>query len=283
LALAGGKRLRPLCALLGAQAAGFHDPCRITVATVGELLHTATLLHDDVIDEGEFRRGRPAARLHYGNGMAVLAGDFCLARGLQAIASTGHLEAVRTLSDAVTRMAEGEVAQLMIAGDASLDRQRYEMVIDRKTAALIAWCTSVGGLVDTAYVGPLRSYGHELGYAFQISDDVIDYVGDVSQSGKSRGQDLREGKMTLPLLLACEADTGLHTVVRRALAAGPPIDDAVAEHVVETVVTSAALDGCREIAHRHADQAVAALASLPGSAARDALEALAHYVVRRSS
>ena len=148
LAFAGGKRFRPLVALLAARACGFIDPVRITIAAVGELLHTATLLHDDVIDHGEFRRGRPTARLQYGNGMAVLTGDFCLARGLQAIAYAGRLTAVQTLADAVTRMAEGEVAQLQVAGDATLDRERYYLVIDRKTAALIAWCASLGGLVE---------------------------------------------------------------------------------------------------------------------------------------
>jgi octaprenyl-diphosphate synthase len=171
----------------------------------------------------------------------------------------------------------------MIAGDATLDRGRYEMVIDRKTAALISWCTSVGGLLDPAYVAALERYGRELGYAFQITDDVIDYIVDESQSGKTRGQDLREGKMTLPLLIACEADAGLHSIVRRALAAGPPVDDSVARHVVEAVVGSTALDDCRTIARGHADRAVAELDHVPGSPARDALIALAHYVVRRSS
>jgi geranylgeranyl pyrophosphate synthase len=137
--------------------------------------------------------------------------------------------------------------------------------------------------LDAAHVEALELYGREFGYAFQITDDVIDYIVDVSQSGKARGQDLREGKMTLPLLIACEADVGLHSVVRRALAAGPPVDDAVARHVVDAVVASPALDDCRTIARAHADRAVAALARLPGSPARDALAALAHYVVRRSS
>jgi octaprenyl-diphosphate synthase len=147
---------------------------RITVAAVGELLHTATLLHDDVVDDGAFRRGRPAARVVHGNGLAVLTGDYCLAKALQAIARTGHLRAVRTLADTVTRMAEGEVAQLSYAGDFSLDQRRYRTVIDRKTAALIAWCSAVAGLVDDTLVEPLTRYGRELGFAFQIADDLLD-------------------------------------------------------------------------------------------------------------
>lgn len=283
LTFAGGKRFRPLCALLGARAAGFTDPSRITIAAVGELLHTATLLHDDVIDAGEFRRGRPAARLRYGNGLAVLTGDFCFARALQAVAHSGSLEAVRTLADAVTRMAEGEVAQLMIAGDHALDRDRYDMVIDRKTAALIAWCASVGGLVDAAYVGALERFGLELGYAFQIADDVIDYVSGVGHTGKERGQDLRDGKMTLPLLLACEADASLHERVRALLEGGPPMDPDAARRVLDEVVASDAIDRARDSAQQHAARAVTALEVLPPSAARDALVALARYVARRSS
>ena len=191
LAFAGGKRFRPLLTLLCARAAGVVDPARITVAAVGELLHTATLLHDDVIDEGAFRRGRPAARMAYGNGMAVLSGDYCLARSLQAIAMTGHARAVHTLADTVTHMAEGEVAQLEHAGSFSLDRERYGAVIERKTAALIAWCSSVAELVDERYVEPLRRYGYELGFAFQIADDVLDVrapAEGICAAGKDPGQ-----------------------------------------------------------------------------------------------
>ena len=225
LAFAGGKRFRPLLALLAAAAAEYREPARITVAAVGELLHTATLLHDDVIDHGEFRRGRPTARLRHGNGMAVLVGDYCLARALQAIAATGRLDAVATMSDAVTRMAEGEVAQLHACGDDTLDRARYAMVIDRKTAALIGWCASVAGLPAPALHRPLVRYGSELGFAFQIADDVLDYRG---LGGKEPGQDLRDGKMTLPLILACEADPALHARVRQALHAGAPMAPATA-------------------------------------------------------
>lgn len=288
LAFAGGKRFRPLLSLLCAQAAGFDGGARITVAAVGELLHTATLLHDDVIDEGEFRRGRPAARYAYGNGLSVLTGDYCLARSLQAVAATGQIRAVQTMGDAVTRMAEGEVAQLHAAGDGSLDRDRYYQVIERKTAALIAWCSAVAGLVDEAYDEPLHRFGLELGYAFQIADDLLDFRvasdgGADADTGKDPGQDLREGKVTLPLLLACEADPSIHRRVDEALRAGPPMADHTVRRLVEAVRGCDAPARARDIALRHADQARQALTHLPPSQARDALDAVAYYVVRRSN
>ncbi len=279
LAFAGGKRFRPLLALLAAKAAEYRAPARITVAAVGELLHTATLLHDDVIDHGEFRRGRPTARLRHGNGMAVLVGDYCLARALQAIAATGELHAVATMSDAVTQMAEGEVAQLHACGDDSLDQARYAMVIERKTAALIAWCSSVAGLPHADLRTALHRYGHELGFAFQIADDVLDYRG---LGSKERGQDLRDGKMTLPLILACDADPQLHARVRLALRAGAPMAPANATALFEAVLASDGPARASAIAHRHAERACESLQALPPSPARTALEQVAEYVVRRS-
>lgn len=282
LAFAGGKRFRPLVALLAARAAGFIDPVRITVAAVGELLHTATLLHDDVIDSGEYRRGRPTARLQFGNGMAVLTGDFCLARGLQAIAYAGRLGAVQTLADAVTRMAEGEVAQLHVAGDCDLDRERYSMVIERKTAALIGWCSAVGQLIDPELAAALGEYGRAVGFAFQIADDIIDYTLDVDRSGKNRGQDLREGKATLPLILACEQSPSVGTALEKLLRGGAPVDELELLELIDRVARVGGLDAAREVAQQHVAAGNAALRVLPASPARAALEELARYIVRRT-
>lgn len=291
LAFAGGKRFRPMLTLLAAAAAGFEGPERITVAAVGELLHTATLLHDDVIDEGEFRRGRPASRMRYGNGMAVLAGDYCLARALQAVAHTGRSGAVCSLADTVTRMAEGEVAQLDTAGRFSLDRSRYDLVIDRKTAALIAWCASVADLVAPDYVQPLRRYGTRIGYAFQIADDVLDVrptrrgPGTAKQpgdSGKDPGQDIREGKMTLPIILACESDPTLHARVEALLAAGPPMSDEVVRELLLRIADTDAADRALQEAEDHVASAIDALSVLPPSPAKEALVDAAYYVVHRS-
>lgn len=282
LAFAGGKRFRPLVTLLAAQAAGHDEGTRITVAAVAELLHTATLLHDDVIDGGEFRRGRPAARMPYGNGMAVLTGDYCLARGLQAMAATGRIEGVRSMSDAVTLMAEGEVAQLDVAGDWTMDRKRYYMVIERKTAALIAWCSSVASLVDPRYRPALHRYGMEVGFAFQIADDVLDYASDLAQSGKARGQDLREGKLTLPLLIACEQNPEVRERVRELLAMGPSAPDDAVNAVLDEVVAGPGPERATAIATSHARAAVASLSVLPDNPAKQALAALARAVARRS-
>lgn len=281
LTVSGGKRFRPLLTLLCAQAAGYHHPHRITIAAVGELLHSATLLHDDVVDEGEFRRGRPAARMTFGNGLAVLTGDYCLARALQAVARTDRWAAVRSMADTVTLMAQGEVEQLDGAGDGSLDRRRYLGIIERKTATLIAWCSAVAHLVDEAYASALYNFGLELGYAFQIADDILDYRASDHEIGKRRGQDLREGKMTLPLILACEADPELHATVLAALRGGPPLSDDLVGAILREVSGSPAAQEAMTIARHHAQNAIECLHPLPRSPARDALEAVAGYTVRR--
>jgi octaprenyl-diphosphate synthase len=286
LAFAGGKRLRPLLALLCAKATGVTDPHRITVAAVGELLHTATLLHDDVIDEGEFRRGRPCPRIVHGNGISVLTGDFCLSRSLQAVANTGHIDAVQSMADTVMRMAEGEVAQLYGAGGAALDRAHYDMIIERKTATLIAWCAMVGCFAPLEFREPLRRFGLELGYAFQIADDLLDYgIRDASapgETGKIPGQDLREGKWTLPLLIACEDDPALHDDVLAAFGDGPPLLDDAANDIMRRVMASDGVVAARTIADRHADAAAEALAPLPPGDAKEALQQIPNYVVRRT-
>jgi len=282
LTFAGGKRFRPMVTLLAAQAAGYRSDKRITVAAAAELLHTATLLHDDVIDEGEFRRGRPAARMRYGNGLAVLTGDYCYARALQAVAYLGEPRAIQTMADAVTRMAEGEVAQLHIAGACDFDRERYYMVIDRKTAALISWCSSVAELVEPTTAAALARYGREVGYAFQIADDIIDYSLELGESGKARGQDLREGKATLPLILACERAPALREQLELLLRHGPPVAEQPLAELLDRVIESGGLDDARLAAEAHVDAAIEALTALPPSPARAALEELARYIVRRT-
>lgn len=280
LTFAGGKRLRPMLSLLCARASDYQADHRITVAAVGELLHTATLLHDDVIDHGEWRRGRPAARLPYGNAMAVLTGDYCLARGLLAVTNIGELDAVRSMAETVTRMAEGEIAQLHSAGDWRLDESTYYMVIERKTATLLAWCSSVAGLPKS--VAPaLYDYGLELGYAFQIADDVLDYAGD-DTLGKACGQDLREGKATLPLILAAAHDDKLRATLKEMLEGGPPADDELTAEIRRRVLASDGPERALARARTHGKKACERLSTLPSSTARSALEALATYVVERT-
>src|SRR5262245_5917791 len=174
LLAAGGKRLRPLLAVLAGRAAGAPLEQAVAVGAAAELIHTATLYHDDVVDDGRVRRGRPAARMVYGNGIVVLVGDFCLARALETVTATGVMPVIRSLAETVTEMAEGEVAQLEGAGNPDATAADYVQVIDRKTASLIAWCARVGGAVPEALDGPLGRYGRAVGRAFQIADDVLD-------------------------------------------------------------------------------------------------------------
>jgi octaprenyl-diphosphate synthase len=279
---AGGKRLRPLLAVLAARATGAPLEHAVAVGCAAELIHTATLYHDDVVDDGRVRRGRPAARMVFGNGVVVLVGDFCLARALETVALTGSLAMVQSLAATVTEMAEGEVAQLERAGNPDATVEDYFRVIDRKTASLIAWCARVGGSVDAALAAPLERYGRALGRAFQIADDVLDSAIDETTAGKSVGHDLQEGKLTLPVLLACEADPALGQHIRKQLGEqGVPA--AVAAEILANVRSAGGVDRARRKANALADEAAAALEALPPSPYREALRTLAHLSADRSS
>jgi octaprenyl-diphosphate synthase len=277
---AGGKRLRPLLAVLASRAADAPLDVAIAVGCAAELIHTATLFHDDVVDNGTVRRGRPAARMVYGNGIAVLVGDFCFARGLESVAATGSLAAVEALAAAVTEMAEGEVAQLEGAGDPEATADNYFDVIDRKTGSLMAWCARVGGVLSGPLDAALARYGRLLGRAFQITDDVLDCTGDVTASGKSSGRDLQEGKLTLPVLLACQAQPALRDDIRSAMGdAGVSMEDAA--RILQTTRAVGGLDRARAEAMALARNAVVELQALSPSSFRDALAALAHLSVER--
>jgi octaprenyl-diphosphate synthase len=279
---AGGKRLRPLLAVLAARATGAPLEHAVAVGCAAELIHTATLYHDDVVDDGRVRRGRPAARMVFGNGVVVLVGDFCLARALETVALTGSLAMVQSLANTVTEMAEGEVAQLERAGNPDATVEDYFRVIDRKTASLIAWCARVGGSVDAALAAPLERYGRALGRAFQIADDVLDSAIDETTAGKSVGHDLQEGKLTLPVLLACEADPALGQRIRKQLGEqGVPA--AVAAEILADVRSAGGVDKARRKASALADEAAGALEALAASPYREALRTLAHLSADRSS
>ena len=277
LAMAGGKRFRPLLTALGARAIGF-DGSIGHLAAIGELLHLGSLLHDDVVDEGQERRGQKAAQRVYGNPAVILTGDYCVARGLLLSSEHAGHEAVTKLAWTVTAMSEGEVTQLLNRGNLDLDVETYMDIVYKKSATLIAWCVAAGAwAVDNHEAAEaLYTYGLSVGTAFQITDDVLDYTGDKLSTGKRRGQDLAERKMTLPLLIAMERIDGL----REKLRAGDPSPEripALLEAVEECGATEAALERARDLVN----EGLKALNTVPPSEYRTALERLAHHLVER--
>lgn len=277
---AGGKRLRPLLAVLAARATDAPIDVGVAVGCAAELIHSATLFHDDVVDDGRVRRGRPAARMVYGNGIVVLVGDFCLARALEIATATGQLPVMKSLAAMVTEMAEGEVAQLERAGDIDATIAGYSDIIDRKTGSLIAWCARVGDVLAEEQRVGMNAYGRAVGRAFQIADDILDCAVDEGTAGKSVGHDLTEGKLTLPVLMAAARDPA----VRKALAAhmtetGVPA--AATPHILRLVQAAGGVELARAEARRLVDEAVEALNVLPASPYRTALGALAKLSVER--
>ena len=279
LAESGGKRIRPLLTALGARAAGNLRPIA-RLMCVGELLHLGSLLHDDVVDDGRERRGRPAAQRVFGNPAVILTGDHCVSTGILIAAEEAGLDAVTELARVVASMSEGEVTQLMNAGNMGLDRDTYFEVIDKKSASLISWCAAAGAwaVEDEEAANALARFGRHVGLAFQITDDVLDYTGERALTGKRRGQDLAQCKPTLPLLLAMERVPNL----RAELAAGDPAPDKIPGLIASVHACGATHDALQQ-AHGHVADGLEALSRLPSSPARQSLELLAHHLVERVS
>jgi len=279
---AGGKRLRPALVLLAARAFGEAGRARHELAAVIEFIHTATLLHDDVVDESTLRRGRKTANAEFGNAASVLVGDFLYSRAFQMIVEAGSLKVMKVLADATNVIAEGEVLQLMNVHDADTNEEKYLRVIRYKTAKLFEAATQVGAIIGGASEeaqGALAEYGMHLGTAFQLIDDVLDYSGDLTETGKNLGDDLAEGKPTLPLIYAMRSgDANERKVIRHAIEHGGKAD---LERVVAAILRTGALDYARERARAEADTAIARLAHVPHSAYRDSLLQLAHFSVER--
>lgn len=280
----GGKRLRPMLHVLAAGAAGYAGAQHIKLAAVIEFIHTSTLLHDDVVDESDLRRGRKTANALWGNAASVLVGDFLYSRSFQLMVELDDMRVMRILADTTNTIAEGEVLQLLNIGNADVDEAAYLAVIERKTAVLFAAATELGGLLGglpADQVAALRRFGLELGYAFQIADDLLDYTSDADTLGKNIGDDLAEGKPTLPVIYALKQATADETqAMRQAIEHG---DLTALDRVLATIRRSGALERTHERAVAHADAARAALAVLPASPYREALDALAAYAVERSA
>ncbi|MGE5171419.1 MAG: polyprenyl synthetase family protein [Rudaea sp.] len=279
----GGKRLRPALLLLAARACGYDGRDHHTLAAAIEMIHTATLLHDDVVDDSDLRRGNATANAQFGNPASVLVGDFLYSRTFQLMVSIDRMRVLAIIADATNLIAEGEVLQLIHTGNAALDERAYFGVIERKTAKLFEAAGRLGGVLGGATAdteNALARYGMHLGTAFQIMDDVLDYSGDAAQIGKNLGDDLSEGKMTLPLIRALAVGTPEEAdVIRRAVSGGGLTDFAP---VVMTLNRTGALDYARERAHAESDAATACLAALPDSPAASGLLQLAAFASRRS-
>jgi octaprenyl-diphosphate synthase len=279
----GGKRLRPMLHTLAAGASGYAGEQHIKLAAVIEFIHTSTLLHDDVVDESDLRRGRETANALWGNAASVLVGDFLYSRSFQLMVELDDMRIMRILADTTNTIAEGEVLQLLNIGNADVSEASYLAVIERKTAVLFAAATELGGILGglpDAQVAALREYGMQLGYAFQIADDLLDYISDADTLGKNIGDDLAEGKPTLPLIYALEkADPEQVQSLRHAIEHGG-LDSL--EHIIAAIRESGALERTHERALMHTRKAMETLEGFPPSPYLDALLSLAAYAVDRS-
>jgi octaprenyl-diphosphate synthase len=280
---AGGKRLRPMLVLLSAGAFGYRGPHRHELAAVVEFIHTATLLHDDVVDESALRRGRATANALFGNSAAVLVGDFVYSRAFQMMVEVDSVRVLQVLADATNVIAEGEVMQLINCHNPEIEENGYLEVIRCKTAKLFEAATRLGailGQVPRAQEDAIADYGTHLGTAFQLIDDVLDYSGDQAVIGKNVGDDLAEGKPTLPLIYAIKHGTPEQAqLVRQAVEHGGRGDLAA---VVDAIRSTGALDYARAQAQRESRAACDALGRLPDSRQREYLLQLADFAVTRT-
>ena len=283
---AGGKRLRPMLTLAAARLCGYDGPYHVHLAATVEFIHTATLLHDDVVDESAQRRGRPTANLLWDNKSSVLVGDYLFAHSFQLMTETNNMRVLAILANASATIAEGEVLQLTAAQNLATDEGIYLQVVRGKTAALFSAATQVGGVIATApdaQVQALFDYGDALGIAFQIVDDLLDYQGDPNATGKNIGDDFRERKLTLPVIKAiAKGDAAERAFWTRTIEKGKQ-EDGDLEHAVSLLNAHGTLDETKAEALAWAEQAKTALNTLPDHELTQMLRDLADYVVARIS
>ena len=280
----GGKRLRPALLILTAQACGYLGSHHCTLAAVVEMIHTATLLHDDVVDESSLRRGHATANATFGNAASVLVGDFVYSRAFQLMVTLDDMRVMQILSDATNVIAEGEVLQLLNAGNPDIDEDRYLEVIRRKTAKLFEASARLGavlGRAAPALEDALARYGMHIGTAFQLIDDVLDYTGEQASIGKNLGDDLAEGKPTLPLIRALKVGSSDEAaLIRGAITSGRLADF---EPVLASLRRTGALDYSRECAEAESERAATCLTALPPSKYRETLLEFTRFAVTRTS
>jgi octaprenyl-diphosphate synthase len=280
----GGKRLRPALVVLSAKAAGYTGDQHILLAAVIELIHTATLLHDDVVDASLLRRGQDTANAVWGNEASVLTGDFLYSRAFQMMVEANKIRVMQVLADATNAIAEGEVMQLMNCHDPDITEERYLQVIERKTARLFQAAARLGGVLADLEPGrqnALANFGLHVGNAFQLVDDALDYSSSSATLGKNVGDDLAEGKPTLPLILALRKGSAQQVdLIRTAIQQGGLER---IEEVLQAIESTGAITYTAALARQEADKALAALAEIPDSVYADALRALAEFSVSRST
>jgi octaprenyl-diphosphate synthase len=280
----GGKRVRPAVLLMAARLCGYQGERAVMNAAVVEFIHTATLVHDDIIDDSEYRRGRLAVHSQWGNDITVLLGDFLYIKSMSLALSQDSLEIVRLLCDVTLRMIEGELYQLTKNGDVGITEDEHFDIIRRKTAYLFAGCAQIGGMLGEStpeQQGALREYGFNLGIAFQLMDDLLDFTGDAAVLGKPVGGDLREGKVTLPIIRLLASADG----AARALIAGVVDERSVTlerwADITRLLKQSGAIDYATTRATEYAHTARQKLSAFPDGPERDALAALAEFVLLR--
>ncbi|PHV08331.1 octaprenyl diphosphate synthase [Janthinobacterium sp. BJB412] len=280
---AGGKRIRPVLVLLVANAYSYKGTAHHELASVVEFIHTATLLHDDVVDESSLRRGRATANALFGNAASVLVGDFLYSRAFQMMVGLNNMRVMQILSDATNVIAEGEVLQLLNMHDPDVNQERYLQVIRSKTAKLFEAAAELGALIsgaNDAQIEAAGEYGRSLGTAFQLIDDVLDYAGDAAEIGKNVGDDLREGKPTLPLIYLMENGTAeQRELVRGCIEQG---DEQHFDTILAAITSSGALDYTRRQAEAAARRAAEAISDLPDSIYKESLLQLATFAVDRT-
>jgi octaprenyl-diphosphate synthase len=278
----GGKRLRPMLVLLTARACGYRGDRHIVLAAIIEFIHTATLLHDDVVDESKLRRGQESAHAVWGNAASVLVGDFLYSRSFQMMVTVDSMRVMEVLSEATNTIAEGEVEQLLNMHDPEVTEERYFSVIEKKTAKLFEAACQLGAVISGLpdLEGSLAAFGRELGAAFQVTDDVLDYTADADILGKNIGDDLAEGKPTLPLILARKYLPGEQRgLIDSTIRAGGLEQIG---HIADLIRGSGALQDSMAVARQRAEAAQSAIALLPDSAWKSALLDLTVYSVQRN-
>lgn len=280
----GGKRIRPLLALLSAKALGYQGNDHQMAAAFIEFIHTATLLHDDVVDESDMRRGKETANIAFGNASSILVGDYMYTRSFQMMTSLGSLKILSLMSEAVNVISEGEVQQLINCNDPDTSEKSYMQVIYSKTARLFESATQIGAILNDASEDielAMQNYGKYLGTAFQLIDDVLDYTADGKEMGKNVGDDLAEGKPTLPLIYAMQNSNEQQSMmIREAIEKANGMERL--DEILAVMQETGSLEYTTQLAYNEADKAIAELTILPESEYKDALIALAHLAVKRN-